>query len=79
MKDEHAGHDMKDMDMKGEHAGHDMKDMDMKDEHAGHDMSTMDSSGSRKPGAGVLFGMGLLSVVLLAIAVTVVLTLAPRG
>jgi hypothetical protein len=79
MKDEHAGHDMKDMDMKDEHAGHDMKDMDMSGEHAGHDMSTMDSSGSRKPGAGVLFGMGLLSVVLLAIAVTVVLTLAPRG
>lgn len=91
MSGEHAGHDMKGMkamDMSDEHAGHDMKDMkDMKamkgmdssGEHAGHDMSTMDSSGPRKPGAGVLFGMGLFSVVMLAIAVAVVLSLAPRG
>ena len=87
----HAGHeghdmkDMKDMDMKGEHAGHDMKamndmkDMDRSEEHAGHDMSTMDASNSHKPGAGVLLSMGVFSVLMLAIAVAIVLTLAPRG
>jgi hypothetical protein len=77
MADEHAGHDMTDMhaghDMADEHAGHDMTDMhaghDMADEHAGHDM------GEETPGTGALFGMGLLSVILLAAAVTVVLTL----
>jgi hypothetical protein len=76
MTDEHAGH--------ADHEQHDMKNMKnmkdmegMKDEHAGHDMSNMDPAGPGKPGAGALFGMGLLSVVLLAITVAIVLTLAP--
>ena len=54
-----------------------MSDMDNMDSMEG--MEGMDNDANARPSTGVIFGVGVLSVVILAITLVIVLTLAPAS
>ena len=71
----HAMHAMKKMEGEGDMSG--MAGMDHGGDSEGDDMAGMEHARDEKPGSGVIFGVGAFSVVILAIALAVVFTLAP--
>ena len=71
----HAMHAMKKMEGEGDMSG--MAGMDHGGDSEGDDMAGMEHPRDEKPGSGVIFGVGAFSVVILAIALAVVFTLAP--
>lgn len=81
----HSGHDIKSMQGMDHaaHGGHgeqhDQKKDDMSDMDSMDSMEGMKNDANARPSTGVIFGVGVLSVVILAITLAIVLTLAPAS